>query len=205
MATSTVTWNWASGLESWTFTADVGPYWAGSHDNTDGDGDSGSLTARIATKNKSATAYWTRSASWSAFFTEVTDSDNVTLVRRLALSTKATQYQFVAEGRYSDTSGSNANGLWTDALASGNELWAGRSVAGVEPSWSTHGAGTNQSVASGSQAGSTTVEFRLYVFGDLDNTAGAELDLNHDALQIEVTYSGARIPRSASMCPILGG
>lgn len=204
MATDTKTWAWGTDLESWSMTGFS--YWTGTRDATEGSGGAGCLKATISAKNKAETAYWSFSDTWANIFSAITAGDTVTQIRLYGLETKGLTFTgLITEARYSNSTGTNTNALWTDCLSSGNELWAGRQVTAAEGSWTSHGPGSNQAVAAGYQAGSSTIELRLYVFGDIGNDSGASLQLLHDDLVVEATYSTTRIPRSASMCPILGG
>lgn len=198
MATTSKSWPWASTVEGWAFTS---VKWAGGHDGSNGN-PAGSLQANITGKNSTGNGYWYLSDTWANIF-GINASDTVTGVRLNALDWRCQNFDYVDEGRLSDQSGTNANAV--QYVGTSNlELWGGAQVTGTT-SWADPGQQSQQTVPGADQAGSTTVEFRLYVYGSLQNNSSAHLRFLLDNLEIEIEHTAGRTPRSASMCPILGG
>lgn len=196
MATTSKTWAWST-LESWAFTDATG-YWTGSLDTSNGN-PANSLKAVFAAKNKVSAGYWSIQDTWANIF-GIAAGATVNQVRIYGLDTRCYGFTDMDEVRYSDQTASNVNGLWTDCLVSGNQLWAGRQVTGVEGSWTSTGAGTLQDVAGGYQAGDATVEFRLYTYADSQNSGSATATLNHDNLVIEIDYTAAVANKPRPTC-----
>lgn len=202
MATTSVTYNFDSDAQGWTGVPETGDSTVARFD------DSGDWCFRHLCSGRNKTAspnYAYISDTWENLFSSLPAGSTVTGVKFGGCNEKCGDYDTVDELRFSDSSGANTNAVQYRGT-SNIELWAGKQYTGTT-SWAAQGPAISfESVPAGDQASSTTVEFRVNSWHDNANSASAATGVQWDDLVITIEYTEppARIPRSASMCPILG-
>ncbi len=143
--------------------------------------------------------------TWLNLFPVLGAGDTVTGVRFGGRNYKCDEFNVVTTCRYGEAAGvSNA----VQYRGTSNvELFAGRAITGTT-GWLGDTAGLSyETVPAGDQSPSTSVTFRCQTYQENANNAAAVSSLLWDdlVLWIEYTAASVRIPRSASMVPMLGG
>ena len=152
---------------------------------------SGSLKTRIIDRNSVGTSYWEWSGTWESL--GVPSGSTVSQVRLFGAHNRCTEYVTVDAASIGPISIYDSTG--TVLIAT---LWSGRSVTGVEGSWTSVSTQTYQSIGSSYQASTTSIRLRLYNTLDLGNNASAACSVYDDTISIDIDYTGASDDLTAS-------
>jgi RHS repeat-associated protein len=180
-STTTPGWEFASNAENWTSTAGTSSTlsWIAG----DGSPSGGSLEAKIAGKNKSATNVWSLQRTWEQL--GVPAGATVTGVRLASI-----------RQRTSDWSTPGATNTWNVELhnssgATQATLLPTQTETGAEASWSADLSGTTQTVPTTLQASGSTVRLAISAAMATGNNNAAQVGFRWDHVALAITYQPA--------------
>lgn len=180
MAIVTKTFSFSVDLESFSFTS--GGKSVGTRSTTVGN-PAASLDTISTGRNNADTSYWLWSGTWEDL--GVPSGSTVTAIRLNGVDSKTRAWNVVDAVTIGPYQLRDSSGV------SQATLWAGRNPTGLEGSWVSTGAQSDQSVPSALQSSGSTIQLYLERTIDTGNNSAASAAFNEDNISFVITYQVA--------------